>query len=70
MRRKTDEIRDEIWGKDEGGSVRQPRQPGTQSERHVWCPQGGNSDNLSWMIFNPEKFTKIALMQVNPSDVI
>lgn len=33
---KRDEVRDEIWGRDsEGGSVRQPRQPGTQSERRV-----------------------------------
>jgi hypothetical protein len=49
----------------------QGSQAPNQSDTCDWCPQGGNSaDNLSWMIFKPEKFTEIALMQVNPSDVI
>lgn len=32
----------------------QGSQAPNQSDTCDWCPQGGNSDNLSWMIFNGE----------------
>lgn len=62
MGRKRDEVRNEIWGRDsEGGSVRQPRQPGTQSERRVTvhgvATRSLRRQSIFGLIFDPGNIT-------------